>query len=98
MSLTIVNFILNATGTKINFATISSPGSEYRSGAGWPEGKGWWSQKNDIDSICSASEKIDLLLLGNSITQGWGGREHGGVRHGGREGEAPGRGEVWFSS
>lgn len=69
----IVNFILNATGTKINFATISSPGSEYRSGAGWPEGKGWWSQKNDIDSICSASEKIDLLLLGNSITQGWGG-------------------------
>ena len=69
----IVNFILRATGYKINFANILAPGSEYRSAAGWEEGKGWWAQANDIDSLCKNSGNIDLLLIGNSITQGWGG-------------------------
>ncbi len=69
----IVNFILRATGHKINFASLIAPGSEYRSGAGWKEGKGWWAQANDIDSLCQTSGEIDLLLIGNSITQGWGG-------------------------
>lgn len=69
----IVNFMLRATGYKINFANIVAPGSEYRSGAGWKEGKGWWAQANDIDSLCKNSGKMDLLLIGNSITQGWGG-------------------------
>jgi len=68
----IVNFILRATGYKINFANIPAPGSEYRSGAGWKEGKGWWGQANDIDSLCSIRGKLDLLLIGNSITQSWG--------------------------
>ena len=40
---------------------------------GWKEGKDWWAQANDIDSLCLASKEIDLLLIGNSITQGWGG-------------------------
>jgi len=69
----IVDFILRATNNKINFAVIPSPGSEYRSAAGWKKGKGWWYQKNEIDSLCSVSDNIDLLLIGNSITQGWGG-------------------------
>ncbi|SNZ02070.1 GDSL-type esterase/lipase family protein [Flagellimonas pacifica] len=69
----IVNFILRATGQKTNFATIPAPGSEYRSGAGWIEGRGWWSQAKQIDSLCQASGDVDLLLIGNSITQGWGG-------------------------
>ncbi|MGX1930890.1 GDSL-type esterase/lipase family protein [Flagellimonas sp. 2504JD4-2] len=69
----IVDFILRATSHKTNFATIPAPASEYRSAAGWEEGKGWWSQANQIDSLCQASQNVDLLLIGNSITQGWGG-------------------------
>lgn len=69
----IVDFVLEHTGHKINFAEIPAPGSEYRSAAGWQEGKGWWSQALQIDSLCKASNAIDLLLIGNSITQGWGG-------------------------
>lgn len=69
----IVDFILRATNNKINFAEIPSPGSEYRSAAGWRKSKGWWYQKNEIDSLCRVSKNIDLLLIGNSITQGWGG-------------------------
>ena len=69
----IVDFILRATNRKINFATISSPGSEYRSAAGWKEGKGWWYQTADIDSLCQTTNDLDILFIGNSITQGWGG-------------------------
>jgi len=69
----IVNFILRNTGYMINFAAIPAPGSEYRSAAGWKKGKGWWAQMYDIDSLCINSGKTDLLLIGNSITQGWGG-------------------------
>ena len=70
----IVNFILNATNEKLNFAIIPAPSGEYRSGAGWPEETDWWTQANDIDSICGSVENIDLLLIGNSITQGFGNR------------------------
>ena len=69
----IVDFILRATSYKYNFAAIPSPGSEYRSAAGWIKGKGWWYQMEDIDSLSRNSGKLDLLLIGNSITQGWGG-------------------------
>ena len=68
----IVDFILTATGHKINFAAIPAPGSEYRSGAGWKEGKGWWGLANDIDSLCKIRGTLDLHLIGNSITQSWG--------------------------
>jgi lysophospholipase L1-like esterase len=69
----IVNFILRNTGYMFNFAAIPAPGSEYRSAAGWKKGKGWWAQMYDIDSLCMNSGKTDLLIIGNSITQGWGG-------------------------
>ena len=69
----IVKFILRSTNQMINFAAHPAPGSEYRSAAGWKKGRGWWAQMNDIDSLCMHSNKIDLLLIGNSITQGWGG-------------------------
>ena len=64
---------MRATDRKINFATIPAPGSEYRSAAGWKEGKGWWYQMEDIDSLCQATKDLDILFIGNSITQGWGG-------------------------
>ncbi|MDT0553061.1 GDSL-type esterase/lipase family protein [Urechidicola vernalis] len=69
----IVDFILRNTETKINFANMAIPGSEYRSAAGWKKGYGWWGQNNDIDSLSHELKTCDLLLLGNSITQGFGG-------------------------
>lgn len=69
----ILNFILRATGNKVNFASIASPGSEYRSAAGWKEGTDWWKQHEDIDSMLRAGAGSDIVFLGNSITQGIGG-------------------------
>lgn len=69
----IVDFILRATNNKVNFAVIPSPASEFRSAAGWKKSKGWWYQKGEIDSLCRINNNLDLLLIGNSITQGWGG-------------------------
>lgn len=69
----IADFILQATGNKFNFAAIAAPGVEYRSGAGWTEGKDWWAQFRNIDSLLDARKNLDILFLGNSITQGTGG-------------------------
>lgn len=70
----IVDFALQAEGRKINFATVAAPGSEYRSGAGWSPNLGWWGEHRDIDRILrSKDRKLDILFLGNSITQGIGG-------------------------
>jgi lysophospholipase L1-like esterase/pimeloyl-ACP methyl ester carboxylesterase len=69
----IVDFILNNTGNKTNFAVIASPGAEYRSAAGWIEGTDWWVQNDDINQLLKANKKLDIIFLGNSITQGIGG-------------------------
>ncbi len=69
----IVDFILRATGHKTNFANLPAPGAEYRSGAGWKEGADWWQQQEDINTLLSATKKLNILFLGNSITQGIGG-------------------------
>lgn len=76
----ITDFILKATGQKVNFATIAAPGSEYRSGAGWTKDKDWWAQHENIDSLLDAEKNLDILFLGNSITQGTGGHR-GYVTH-----------------
>ncbi len=47
-----------------------------RSGAGWTNGTDWWAQAKDIDSVCQTLKNIDLLLIGNSITQSWGGNRN----------------------
>ncbi|WP_290712970.1 GDSL-type esterase/lipase family protein [Flavihumibacter sp. CACIAM 22H1] len=70
----ILDFILRANGYKLNFATLPAPGSEFRSGAGWFEGKDWWQQNQDIDSLLLAEKNLDIVFLGNSITQGIGGK------------------------
>ncbi len=80
----IVDFILRATHQKINFAIIPAPSAEYRSAAGWVEGKDWWAQAQDIDSLCKTSGKTNLLLIGNSITQGFGGNRPHVTHHPGR--------------
>lgn len=68
----IVDFILKSTGYYSNPCTHALPGNEYRSGAGWTEGSEWHSVSSDIESSLE-NRKLELLLLGNSITQGWGG-------------------------
>lgn len=76
----ITDFILRATGQKVNFAAIAAAGAEYRSGAGWLPGKDWWGQYQDIDSLLMSEQPLDVLFLGNSITQGIGG-ERPSVTH-----------------
>lgn len=68
----IVRFILTATGRNNNTCTHAVPGNEYRSGAGWVEGSDWHSVAEDIQATL-AGKQLKLLLLGNSITQAWGG-------------------------
>lgn len=68
----IVDFILSATGQKMNPCTFPVPGNEYRSGAGWVEGNDWHKVSEEISSVLS-KRQISVLLLGNSITQGFGG-------------------------
>lgn len=70
----IVDFILRATGLKTNFAMLAMPAAEYRSGAGWIEGKDWWAQHHDIDSLLVVDGGPDIVFLGNSITQGIAGK------------------------
>lgn len=73
----IVHFILSATRRYHNPCTHAIPGNEYRSGAGWSEGADWHAAAADIRQALQAyqapSNKLRLLLVGNSITQGWGG-------------------------
>lgn len=68
----IVRFILEATGYHRNFCVYPVPGNEYRSGAGWIEGSDWHQISDDITATIG-NRQLKLLLLGNSITQGWGG-------------------------
>ena len=57
----------------LNTAILPAPGAECRgAAAGWGEGNDWYSQFDAINNI-GRDRKTDLILLGNSITQGWGG-------------------------
>ncbi|MCE9255158.1 prolyl oligopeptidase family serine peptidase [Bacteroides fragilis] len=68
----IVHFILSSIGLYSNECTDPIPGNEFRSTAGWIEGSDWYSVADDIKNTLK-NKKLKLLLLGNSITQGWGG-------------------------
>ena len=94
----IVDFILRATDQKINFAEIPVPSAEYRSGAGWTEDTDWWAQAHDIDSICRANPSVDLLLIGNSITQGWGNRPHTTMGPGKKTADQSFKGLKWINA
>lgn len=57
----------------LNTAILPAPGAECRgAAAGWGEGNDWFSQFEAINKIAQ-DRTVDLVLLGNSITQGWGG-------------------------
>lgn len=68
----IVQFILKATGQAENRCIHPVCGNEYRSAAGWTEGSDWHSVAQDIEATLTG-KKLKLLMLGNSITQGFGG-------------------------
>lgn len=68
----IVDFIVQATGQWKNPCVRAVPGGEFRSGAGWVEGNDWHTVADEISDVLGAN-KVDLLLLGNSITQAMGG-------------------------
>ncbi|CDN32889.1 Sialic acid-specific 9-O-acetylesterase [Mucinivorans hirudinis] len=67
----IVEFILTNTGHYVNPCTKAIPGSEYRSGAGWNNGAEWHAVADEISTVLQ-SKQFEVLLIGNSITQGFG--------------------------
>lgn len=67
----IVDFIVKATGHWSNPCINPLPASEYRSGAGWAGGSDWHAVAQEISDVL-ATRKVDVLLIGNSITQGFG--------------------------
>jgi len=63
----------NKSISEFNTAIHPVPSPEYRGkSAGWGEGKDWFSQHIAINKI-GKQRQVDLVFLGNSITQGWGG-------------------------
>lgn len=53
-------------------ATAAAPGNEYRSAAGWTQGSDWMANHQEISKLASEAP-VELLLIGNSITQGFAG-------------------------
>lgn len=72
----ITEFILDATTGRQNECVHAVPGNEFRSGAGWAADYEWHAVADDIQQTLEG-RKLGLLLLGNSITQGWGGNRKG---------------------
>lgn len=68
----IVQFILKATNRAENMCVHPVPGNEFRSAAGWTQNSDWNSVAKDITTTLNGKH-LKLLLLGNSITQDWGG-------------------------
>lgn len=66
----IIRMVLRQTGLYQNPAIKPIPGNEYRVAAGWKEPNEWHTISQEIaDSL--AVRKVDVLLLGNSITMGF---------------------------
>ncbi len=66
----IIRFILKAEGIAENMCVRPVRGNEFRPGAGWYNGADWNLTAQDITQTL-AQNKVDILMLGNSITQGF---------------------------
>ncbi len=56
-----------------NPCIVPVPSSETRAAsAGWQRGGNWMNQHEDINKV-GETRKLDLVFLGDSISQGWGG-------------------------
>lgn len=75
----ITRFILEATGrwdpSWMNECVHPVPGNAYHASNGWVEGNEWHAISEDITATLNqkAGKRLKLLLIGNSITQGFGG-------------------------
>lgn len=65
----IVEFILKATNRLPDYYSLAIPGNEYRSGAGWKGNSNWHDVSDEINQVL-CDNRVDILFLGNSITQG----------------------------
>ena len=66
----ILKFILKAEGLYENICIKPIRGNEFRAGAGWRNGADWNQAAADITATLK-QQNIDILMLGNSITQGF---------------------------
>ncbi|MFI3267439.1 MAG: GDSL-type esterase/lipase family protein [Rikenellaceae bacterium] len=65
----ILRFILKADGLFENHCVVPVRGYEYRAAAGWLKGADWNAVAEDI-TVTLKKQHVDILMLGNSITQG----------------------------
>ncbi|MFI3295981.1 MAG: GDSL-type esterase/lipase family protein, partial [Rikenellaceae bacterium] len=63
------NHIYSADGLAENMCIHPIRGNEYRPAAGWKDGADWNQTADDITQTL-ATQHFDVLMLGNSITQG----------------------------
>lgn len=80
----ILSYILKAVGREPNMCIHFTAGNEYRSAAGWSAGSDWHSVAQDIESTLEGKH-LKLLMLGNSIVQGYGGNRQRVVHKAGKE-------------
>lgn len=66
----ILDFILKAEGVSENICIKPLRGNEYRGAAGWRNGADWNAVSREITTVLK-SQDVDILMLGNSITQGF---------------------------
>lgn len=68
----ITRFVLRAAGRWISDAVVPAPSAEFRGGsAGWGGGI-WWNQHENINKLVKENAgKVDIVFLGDSITQSW---------------------------
>ncbi|QQL45208.1 GDSL-type esterase/lipase family protein [Sulfuriroseicoccus oceanibius] len=72
----LVHWALRCAGTPMNPAAAPTPGAEFRGrSAGWGSGT-WWDQFERINQLSSQHQDLELVFLGDSITQSWTGSHH----------------------
>lgn len=65
---------------KSNSTLIPIPSDETRSlAAGWGKDGSWMQQHQFINAVCESQDSVDLLMIGNSITQSWGSENRGSL-------------------
>ena len=79
----IVDFAQRAAGLHFNPCVVPQPSVEWRgAAAGWGGGT-WWEQHEAINALGAANPGLEVVFLGDSITQGLTGAEDRIAREGG---------------
>ncbi len=67
----IIDFALKANGSLVNPCVVPQPSVEWRGGpAGWGGGT-WFKQHDNINQLGLDHSDLDVVFLGDSITQSW---------------------------